>query len=102
MRNADVGILYDPRRQREAEPACRWAREIAASGLRVRLNYPYRGTADGLCKTLRQRLPVSAYVGVELELNQRCLAGPASRTHIADVTRTTFLGIVRSSEHAAG
>jgi len=102
VRNADVGILYDPRRRREADLARRWAREIAASGLRVRLNYPYRGIADGLCKTLRQRLPASAYLGVELELNQGRLADPTSRTHIADVTRRSFLAIVRASEHAAG
>lgn len=101
VRNADVGILFDPRRRRESALARRWAREIAAAGLRVRLNYPYRGTADGLCKTLRERLPASAYVGVELELNQGCLADRASRTHIADVTRTTFLAIVRPNVHAA-
>lgn len=101
VRNADVGILFDPRRRREADLARRWALGIAAAGLRVRLNYPYRGTADGLCKALRERLPASAYVGVEIELNQRCLADPASLTHIADVTRTTFLAIVRPNVYAA-
>jgi predicted N-formylglutamate amidohydrolase len=100
-RNADVGILYDPARRAEAALAHGWAREIAAAGLRVRLNYPYRGTADGFCKTLRQRFPASAYVGVELELNQRCLTDRASRTHIAGVTRRAFLAMVRPSEHAA-
>jgi predicted N-formylglutamate amidohydrolase len=102
VRNADVGILYDPRRRSERDLARRWAREIAAAGLRVRLNYPYRGTADGLCKTLRQRFPATAYAGIELELNQGCLAALASRTHIADVTRSTFLAIVRPRVRAAG
>jgi predicted N-formylglutamate amidohydrolase len=98
-RNADVGILYDPQRRPERELAQRWARVIAAGGVRVRLNYPYRGTADGLTKALRRRFPGSAYVGLELELNQRLFADRASCTHIRRVTRESFLAIVRGNVH---
>ena len=101
VRNADVGILYDPRRRAERDLARRWAREMVADGLRVRLNYPYRGTADGLTKALRRCFPRSAYAGLELELNQRLLVDPASCTHIRRVTRDSFLAIVHPSGHAA-
>lgn len=100
-RNADVGILYDPRRRKERELARSWARDLLAAGVRVRLNYPYRGTADGLSTALRRRFPASAYAGLELEINQRLFSGRPSATHITRVTQTTFLAMVRSKLHAA-
>jgi len=71
-RRADVGLLYDPARQGEAELCARWKALLAASvpGLRVRRNYPYAGKGDGLTSHLRQRFPCGAYVGIELEVNQ--------------------------------
>lgn len=42
-----------------------------APGLRLRRNHPYRGRGDGLTAWLRQHHPDAAYVGIELELNQR-------------------------------
>jgi predicted N-formylglutamate amidohydrolase len=95
-RNADVGLLYDPQRKKERELARGWARAIAAAGVRVRLNYPYRGTADGLNKALRSQFPASRYVGLELELNQQALMDRTARTHIERVTRESFLAMVRS------
>lgn len=100
-RNADVGILYDPRRRGERELARNWARDLLAAGVRARLNYPYRGTADGLTTALRRRFPASAYAGLELEMNQRLFSGRPSATHITRVTQKTFLAMVRSSLHAA-
>jgi predicted N-formylglutamate amidohydrolase len=44
------------------------------AGVRVRMNYPYRGAADGLTTHLRRRFPASRYLGIELEVNQ-ALAG---------------------------
>ena len=89
-RNADVGLLFDPSRANERSFARRWAQELAGSGLRVRLNYPYRGTADGFTKNLRERFPASRYLGIELELNQALLADRPSRMHIARVTERAF------------
>lgn len=77
VRNADVGILYDSGRPREAELGRRWGALLAAAapGLRVRLNYPYRGSTDGLATWLRRRFPPSRYLGFELEANQAVATG---------------------------
>jgi predicted N-formylglutamate amidohydrolase len=73
VRRADVGLLYDPGRRGEAELCARWKASLAAfaPALRVRRNYPYAGKGDGLTTYLRQRFPHGAYVGIELEVNQR-------------------------------
>ena len=73
-RNADVGLLYDPARARELAFATRW-RELLRP-LRVRMNYPYRGTSDGLSRWLRRAFPDRRYAGIELELNQALLDDP--------------------------
>ncbi len=71
VRNADVGLLYDPGSDLETTVCRQWRRwlEEAAPGCRVRLNYPYRGTADGFTKWLRREHAVG-YAGIELELNE--------------------------------
>jgi predicted N-formylglutamate amidohydrolase len=77
-RNADIGLLYDPRRPAERALCARWSQWLGARapGLRVRRNYPYRGYADGLTTYLRRRYARHGYVGVEIEVNQRhVLAG---------------------------
>jgi len=78
VRNADVGILYDPARRGEADLASDWKAAFAqcAPALRVRRNYPYEGKADGLTAYLRNRYAAREYVGVELELNQAIVAAP--------------------------
>lgn len=72
-RNADVGLLYDPARAGEARLAATWRAALLQreSGLRVRRNYPYRGTADGLTCALRRSFSASRYVGLEVEVSQR-------------------------------
>lgn len=71
-RCADVGLLYHPGRQGEAELSARWkaALAVCAPELRVRRNYPYAGKGDGLTSHLRRKFPDGAYVGIELEVNQ--------------------------------
>jgi len=71
-RRADVGLLYHPGRRREAALCARWKASIAAlaPALRVRRNYPYAGKGDGLTAHLRLRFAPTAYVGIELEINQ--------------------------------
>ena len=73
VRRADVGLLYDPARQGEAILCERWKHGLneTAPRLRVRRNYPYAGKGDGLTSYLRKRYSPHAYVGVELEVNQR-------------------------------
>jgi len=71
VRNADIGILYDPKRSQEKKLADAWTEALRSRlpALRVRRNYPYRGTADGFVVDLRKRLG-SRYVGIELEVKQ--------------------------------
>lgn len=85
-RNADVGLLYDPGRAAERRACLRWVEFLRgrAPSLRIRRNYPYRGTADGLTTWLRRRFPPSRYLGIELEVNQGSLAGP----HRPSLTRS--------------
>lgn len=73
VRQADIGLLYDPARRGEAVLCDRWKSALGelAPALRVRRNYPYLGTAAGLTAQLRLRFPPRAYVGIELEVNQR-------------------------------
>jgi predicted N-formylglutamate amidohydrolase len=79
VRTADVGLLYDPRRRPESALCARWKDALGARApaLRVRRNYPYAGKGDGLTSYLRTRFGPAAYVGVELEINQRIVAAGA-------------------------
>lgn len=72
VRHADLGLLYDPARRREAGLCGRWQKALRTlePGLRVRRNYPYRGTSDGLVTSLRRRFGAKQYAGLELEVNQ--------------------------------
>ena len=66
-RNAEVGLLYDPRRAAELEFCRAWQAEIQSlrPDLRVRRNYPYLGKADGFTTFLRRRFPAQKYLGIE-------------------------------------
>lgn len=79
VRKVDVGFLHDPARPRERTLVRSWRAGLAARrpDLRLRLNAPYRGTADGLTTTLRRRLG-RAYLGLELEVSQRFPRGGPS------------------------
>jgi predicted N-formylglutamate amidohydrolase len=81
LRNADLSFLYDSRRKREAAFCRRWAEILRGldATLRIRHNYPYSGSADGLTTWLRRRYPETRYLGIELELNQALLGTPAWR-----------------------
>lgn len=99
VRNADVGLLYDPARAGEAGLCRRWQAclEEAAPGLRVRRNYPYTGKSDGFTAYLRRRFPPAAYLGIELEINQKhALAGGrrwrALRSQVVDALSRALAG----------
>lgn len=69
-RPVDIGLLYDPARTRE-KALCHRIRDALRARyprLRLRLNQPYQGKADGLTTTLRRTLG-PRYLGIELELN---------------------------------
>ena len=71
-RNCDVAFLYDSSRPRERRFIEAWHAELGARApkLRIRRNYPYRGTSDALVTHLRRKHG-ARYVGVELEVNQK-------------------------------
>jgi predicted N-formylglutamate amidohydrolase len=73
VRDADIGLLYNPARPGEKDLCERWklSLEACAPDLRVRRNYPYAGKGDGLTAWFRRRLPPGSYVGIELEINQK-------------------------------
>lgn len=70
-RRADVGLLYDPSRPREGAFCRTLGQHLqrAWAGLRVRMNYPYRGTANGLGQQHRRLYSGARLLTVELEVN---------------------------------
>ncbi len=75
-READIGLLYDPARAVEREFCKRLAPLLARElpGLKIRMNYPYKGSSDGLTTYLRKKFPEKSYLGIEIEANQAMLA----------------------------
>jgi predicted N-formylglutamate amidohydrolase len=73
VRRADVAFLYDPASQVERDLCDGWSSrlKLARPDLRVRRNYPYRGTDDGFTTALRAEFGERKYAGIELEVNQR-------------------------------
>ena len=73
VRYADVGLLYDPDRADERALCLRWQHALLSHRRQwtVRRNYPYLGRSDGVTSYLRKRFDAVAYVGIELEVNQK-------------------------------
>ena len=108
VRCADVGLLYDPARQREVDLCARWKASLAviAPQVRMRRNYPYAGNGDGLTSALRVSFPGSAYIGIELEVNQRIVLAAgrrwtALRSALIDSVRMACSGSARHAESRA-
>lgn len=73
VRRADIGLLYDPRRNWERAFCAQW-QACLKPVFQTRKNYPYLGTSDGFTTYLRTRFTDRQYAGVELEVNQRFAA----------------------------
>lgn len=80
VRNADIGLLYDPKRQTEKIFARQWKKALnqLQPEYKVRMNYPYKGTADGLTTALRKQFTEAQYIGIEVESNQELTQHPPS------------------------
>lgn len=93
-RNCEIGLLYDPSRPLERSFARKLKENLAINlpDLRVRFNYPYRGTADGFTTHLRKTHSATSYSGVEIELNQKLLEGVQRQKS----TETLLNGLARS------
>jgi predicted N-formylglutamate amidohydrolase len=98
VRNADIGLLYDPASNLEREAARQWQTALHAQmpSLRIRRNYPYRGAADGLTTHLRRTLGTTHYAGMELEVNQALATAlkPAPRL-LAAALATSLQSLLR-------
>lgn len=72
-RRLDIGLLFDPSRPAEQSLCHHWKRNLEDSDplLRVEMNQPYLGIDDGLTTALRNELPPSDYLGIELEINNQ-------------------------------
>lgn len=80
-RALDIGLLYDPTRERERTFCRGLARAIGARkpALRVRMNQPYRGISNGIGQQHRKVWPADRFVSIELEVNQALVAQPGWR-----------------------
>jgi predicted N-formylglutamate amidohydrolase len=72
VRQAEVGLLYDPARPWEKLWSDALNKEMKAEwpDWRFRRNYPYLGKSDGLTTWLRKHYGPNEYAGVEIEWNQ--------------------------------
>ncbi|MEZ6090748.1 MAG: N-formylglutamate amidohydrolase [Pirellulaceae bacterium] len=100
QRNADIGLLYDPRRGGEREFCEIWRQSILRQrpDLRVRRNYPYLGKADGFTTSLRREFADDAYKGIELEVNQRWVARPSVWRSLCGAIADSLLHALRDVE----
>lgn len=103
VREADVGLLYDPERAGEATLCRAWQQSLGeiAPRLHVRSNYPYTGTSDGLTTALRLSFPGDRYLGVEIEMNQKHVS--AGVGHWRAVRRDVVAALLDAfARHRAG
>lgn len=98
-RSAEIGLLFDPRRKPEDTLCKAWRKALAAAlpKHRTKLNYPYKGTSDGMTTWLREQFSARRYAGIEIELNQSFAAqGPASWAHVRGALKDTLRACLRS------
>ncbi|MEX0661557.1 MAG: N-formylglutamate amidohydrolase [Balneolaceae bacterium] len=72
-RSVDIGLLYDPKRKDEQEFCREWKKRVklVAPKFKMRMNQPYKGSADGFTTSLRNKFLNEEYLGIELEVNQK-------------------------------
>lgn len=92
IRNADLGLLYDPTRRREKAFSLWWkqALKTQAPHIHVRMNYPYQGTSDGFTTALRKQYSKEQYIGIEVETNQGLLQNHQPSTEYLAVLLSTL------------
>ncbi|ASB50780.1 N-formylglutamate amidohydrolase [Alkalitalea saponilacus] len=72
VRNADIGLLYNPSHANEKEIAGQWKLMLKKylPHFKIRFNYPYLGKTDGHVAPLRIAFG-NRYNGIEFELNNK-------------------------------
>lgn len=99
VREADIGLLFDPQRPLEQTFADVFKKELLAQNQsrKVLYNSPYPGTDDGFPTYLRNCFSKEQYGGVELEVNQKFfLNGEAAHwdTLVQEIT-DAFLAVIK-------
>jgi predicted N-formylglutamate amidohydrolase len=97
-RNAHIGLLYDPQRKGERQFCLGWQQQLRqlAPQYKVRLNYPYRGTADGFTTALRKEF-ATHYHGIELEVRNDML----SKEGLKEMGEVISLSLLKEKEQTA-
>lgn len=84
-RPCDIGILYDSKQKKERKFAETFKLKLEkGSDLRIRFNYPYKGSSDGFTTYLRKKFPRN-YLGIELEVSQKFVHGNIMNKQIKDL-----------------
>jgi len=97
-RRTDLGLLYDPSRTLERDLCAHWYESLfdRVPMIRVRRNYPMRGTREGITQSLRREYPADRYLGIELQMNQAWCARELS------ISRHVLDGIIDSLAELCG
>ncbi|QDT05893.1 N-formylglutamate amidohydrolase [Rubripirellula lacrimiformis] len=95
VRRADVGLLYDPSNQDELDLCLDWIDEIydETELLRVRRNYPRRGTHDSITKSMRAEFAGTPYLGIEVLANRAWADRPVG---LRDDATDVLMGALRA------
>ncbi len=104
LRRADVGLLYDPAVDDEVDLCLDWIDEMYEEipMLRVRRNYPRRGTTDSITKAMRSEWAGKNYIGIEVLLNRAWVSRPlAIRDEVIDGMCDTLRTITAASHSDA-
>ncbi|MBN20426.1 MAG: N-formylglutamate amidohydrolase [Bdellovibrionaceae bacterium] len=83
-RNCDFAVLYDPNHSNEKMFAKKIKERLTKEKINCRLNYPYKGTSDGLTSFFRKKIGKN-YLGLELEFNQKIIKNKKKINSILNV-----------------
>lgn len=97
VRQAELGLLYDPKRPSEKRMVQAWQKLLKyhCKEWRIRLNYPYKGTDDGFTSSLRCQFADNDYLGIEIECNQALTDNAPTLTHTIELLELTLKILLR-------
>ena len=95
-RKNDIGILYDPSRDKEKAFSQHLKQELKKvnKGLSIRFNYPYQGVSDGMVTHFRKVFTAHQYAGIELEINQKVFGQLLKENELVKNLLETFRNII--------
>lgn len=95
-RRTDIGLGYDPGAAHEVAFCLDWIDELydRLPMVRVRRNYPRRGTIDSVTRSMRRHFAGMPYLGIEIQLNRAWAARPvAARDRVLSGIASTLRGL---------